>query len=183
MTDIQVKYWGYVEDKRHNIVAEGENIRHNTQTETQARNELVETNRSNVARETENTRHNTTTEKETMRNNIATLSEASRHNVSTEAIGRTQASASMIQAGAAAKNADTNAIKAASDIELTNAKKDYQMMENMVKATNLELESNAQGSTYVTTPVRNITGIVGDIFGAVGKGVQTYSGSKMKSTK
>lgn len=178
MTDIQVKYWGNVENNRHNLATEGENLRHNTQTETQAQQDLIETNRSNVAREGENVRHNKAYEFETYRNNVANLTEASRHNRSTESIGRTQASASMIQAGAAVRNADSTAIKAASEVELTNAKKDYQMMENMNKAANLDIEQKAKGFEYAITPSRTISGMIGDIFGNIANGAKAYKAFK-----
>lgn len=52
MTDIQIKYWSYVEDKRHNIVGENELIRHNVRTEGQTDVSLEIGNRQALASQT-----------------------------------------------------------------------------------------------------------------------------------
>lgn len=64
MTEIQLKYQNHLE-----------NVEHNRNTEEQARNELSETVRSNKAREGENRRHNIQTEGETVRHNKVTESQ------------------------------------------------------------------------------------------------------------
>lgn len=135
MTDIQVRYWDYKENQRHNQAVEGETYRHNSATEVQAANELIEVNRHNVVSEQETNRHNVVTETETHRHNSATeqqekneLKETKRHNKVQESIGKRQASASEIQARAATsqastarKRANTEAAVAKSQIELNTA--------------------------------------------------------------
>lgn len=102
MLPVQVQYWTYVEAKRHNLINEDQG--------QQQINEIV--------------RHNMKTESQTDWYN----SEMQRHNYASEAIGRTQAAASMLgaqaamsSAGAAWKNAKTNAYLAKPTAKQTQA--------------------------------------------------------------
>lgn len=84
MTQNQVAYLNYAENKRNNIVVSQETNRHNLATEG-------ETNRHNIVTEAETGRHNLATEQETGRHNLVTESqtqaansETARHNKATE---------------------------------------------------------------------------------------------------
>lgn len=94
MTTNQIRYWEMQEGKRHNVAQESENFRHNTATEAQAANELVETHRHNVSTETiaqgnltETIRHNKETEtvsKGELKVHQGQLKENIRHNKKSE---------------------------------------------------------------------------------------------------
>lgn len=118
MLATQVQYWTLQENKRHNIAMETlgnqqntEVIRHNMQTERQQDINLaqaqqqIELNRKSI---NENIRHNKAAENITQWANY----ETKRHNLANEAVARTNAQASLRQAQAAEKNADTNRLNA-----------------------------------------------------------------------
>lgn len=111
MTKNQIEYWRNVETERHNreLEAQGrEAIRVQQENARIAAATQSETVRSNQAREYETNRSNVAHEQ----NEILRTNETIRSNQASEAIGRTQAAASMIQAGASvtqAKVAQTNA--------------------------------------------------------------------------
>lgn len=141
MTSVQVQYWANKEQQRHNMATEGETYRHNVVTENQNQQSITEVARHNRATEDiqygnlfETKRHNLATEKEVTRHNVATENEAVRHNVATEAIGRTQATASMIQAEAARRNAKTNEDRLIAENTLRAAQLEYQNLTNEAQA-------------------------------------------------
>lgn len=122
MTDIQIKYWSYKEGARHNYA-----------TETQARNELAETGRHNLITEGQGQQ---------------SINENVRHNQMSEQIGLIGASASMIQANAAASNAysnrmnaETNRLVGASTIALNQVKTTAQTISNVVAGTGLKVKA------------------------------------------
>lgn len=138
MTDIQVRYWEYVEGKRHNVETEGltrgynqEIVRHNTQTEILG---------------------------------FQTLSETQRHNLVQEDIGQqqaraslTMASASVVQAQAASSQAASAAMRAQADVALTTSKTTYQNTSNWIQ--------NQQKYPQV---IGSWVGIVTDVFKIAG---------------
>lgn len=113
---------GEVEMYRHNVsgerlqsAAQAEQARHNRAGESLTASTIAETQRSNIARETETARSNMALEAlkgaanaETARSNLAREVETNRSNLANEKIKGEQATASMLQANAAALNADTN---------------------------------------------------------------------------
>lgn len=78
MTELQLNYLSYLEDKRSNKVREAETERNNRAT-------LAETMRANLARESETFRSNLAREAETHRSNLATETETARSNRAREA--------------------------------------------------------------------------------------------------
>lgn len=174
MTDIQIKYFDYVEGKRHNIVTEGETIKHNRQTESQALNELVETRT-----------HNRNTEGLTQQ----TINENVRHNLQSESIGRTQANAArlsaqagMLSASAAMQNAATNASNLINQTKLTESQVAYnksktkgQDIRNAVegygigiKKASSVISSVGNAASSVTKPISDIANISINMVRAVG---------------
>lgn len=122
MTDIQVKYW---------TLQEG--IRHNVQTETQAKNEL-----------SEGIRHNLVTENQGQQS----INENIRHNKTFEGIQLIQANASMIQANAAAqnavtnaKNAETNRIVGISQVKLNTANTQATNIRNAIEGYGIPIKA------------------------------------------
>jgi len=125
MLAVQVQYFNYLENQRHNLVTEQqgeetlrqgrENLRisdFNSQTQRLAQEEQA---RHNVATETisiaslaETERHNRVYEQETQRHNLAYEEETKRHNVQQESIGRTQASAAALSAQASMTSAQAS---------------------------------------------------------------------------
>lgn len=151
MTSVQVQYWNYKENQRHDVATEYENNRHNVVSEQQNRVSLAETIRHDMVTEKEIQRHNIEGEKlgfatlsESRRHNIAGEQENQRHNMATEGIQRIQASASMISAKAAAQNAQTAADKKRSEIALNQAKTYYQMVSGQSAGLDLDLKNAKQ---------------------------------------
>lgn len=192
MTSIQVQYWANQEQKRHNIAMEGETYRHNVVTENQNQQSLTEIARHNQVNETlgylnlaETSRHNQQVEgiqrdtlEESRRHNIATERETHRHNVAAESISRTQATASMIQAEAARKNADTNEKRVASENQLRAAQLQYQQLTNQQTEweTTLRLDPVNQEVEYffstigsALTGMQGKTGAAGGLMGTLAK--------------
>lgn len=101
MTKNQIEYQKHLEDKRHNVISEGETQRHNVIVESQGWTNLQEIHRHNVEGE-----------------QIAWSQhhENVRHNKETEGIGWAQASAAQAQAAAALQNAATNRFRAEGEI-------------------------------------------------------------------
>jgi hypothetical protein len=75
MTRNQIDYWNMVENKRHNVVTEGETNRHNVATEG-----------IDIGKLSESARHNVVTENI----DIGKLGETTRHNVASEGIERSK---------------------------------------------------------------------------------------------
>lgn len=105
MTDIQIKYRGLEETKRHNLVTEGqessriaETMRHNLVSEG-------ETNRHNLATEQENVRHNKVGEDIAMKNYY----ETQRHNLVGESIEKELNETKKLQHLAGAREANAKA--------------------------------------------------------------------------
>lgn len=151
MTSVQVQYWNYKENQRHDVETEHETQRHNRVSEQQNQVSLAETIRHDMITEEEIRRHNVEGEKlgfatlsESRRHNVATEHEGQRHNMATEGIQRIQASASMISAKAAAQNAQTAADKAKSEIALNQARTYYQMVSGQSAGLDLNLQNAKQ---------------------------------------
>lgn len=115
MTDIQIKYWTFKEGSRHNLA-----------TEDQWKNELHETGRHNLVTESQG--------QQSVNENI-------RHNKTSEGIESIKASASMSQAAAALKNADTNRMEGIASISLTNEKTTAQKISNIIGGTGLKVKA------------------------------------------
>lgn len=183
MTDIQIKYWDYIEGARHNLAYETENNRHNTATERQAANELVETNRHNVA--TEGIQQ-------------GALNENIRHDYATEANQRISANASMLSASAAMKNANTQRAEMKSVItknyaqstqatmsaynslqqgQYWNAKTTGQKLENEVKSASVEYDK-------AYAPWNSLFDLFNNAIGVASKGAGlAISGAKFGKSK
>lgn len=91
MTTNQINYWNLQENKRHNVVTEGETNRHNVATETETNRHNLATEAVDLGKLNESIRHNQRTEQisaatlaETNRHNVVSEGEANRHNVQTE---------------------------------------------------------------------------------------------------
>lgn len=172
LTDIQIKYWDYVEGKRHNIAYEGETQRHNYATEHQQAQELVET-----------VRHNTVYEGETNRHNVVYENETKRHNVATEGIQRTQASASMMQAQAsqrqagaaerqaqaASDNAVNNAIVGASTAAYNRERTQEQHYQNAVTGARNDMDISLAPASAAADYAGRVTGAGGALLGGIGR--------------
>lgn len=118
MLAVQVQYFNYLENQRHNIETEQETKRHDIETEQQGRQQLViqdfSAQTQRLAQE-EAVRHNKASEtisiaslNETTRHNKAVEEENVRHNIQQEAIGRTQAQASTLSAQASMTSAQAS---------------------------------------------------------------------------
>lgn len=132
MTQNEINYQRLIEDQRHNVASETETNRANLAGEGLRRDELIETNRSNVVRETETARANRAKEEEDRRSHLASeqiarqnawtaygnlLATQQHYNVSDQYlsthyanqdyVGLLNANASLEQAHASTKNADT----------------------------------------------------------------------------
>lgn len=172
MTDIQIKYWEYVENARHNRVSEG--ISQGTLDESR--------------------RHNVVTENVSLLN----LSELNRHNVQTEQVAwknaasqeiianasATQARASMIQANAALMNAQSNqrqaaaaesqaasaAIRANAEAAYKTSQTEGQNIANVVSRTTIPAHIVSPYMDLIGTMLNNtskVLGIAGDVSGLV----------------
>lgn len=94
MTQNQVAYLNYAENKRNNIVVSQETNRHNLATEGETNRHNIVTERQEDTKIAETGRHNLVTEQETGRHNLVTEQETGRHNLVTES--QTQAANSEI---------------------------------------------------------------------------------------
>lgn len=178
MTDIQIRYWSHQENVRHNLAYEAETYRANIARESQLARELVETHRANVARESENFRSNTAREFETWRSNVARESETYRSNVAREtethrsniaqeSIGRSMASASMMQAKAATSQAATAKARQTTYEEISKAQAGKLGaettaldMSNAVRAFNLDKEKVTSAIVSNLQPIEKIVDIL-----------------------
>lgn len=87
MTRNQIEYWNLQENKRHNLVSEGETGRHNVVTEGETGRHNVTTEAIDIGKLGETTRHNIASEGlEGAKINLgyAELGESTRHNIATE---------------------------------------------------------------------------------------------------
>lgn len=159
MTDIQVKYWVYREDKRHNLVSEGinqgtlnESVRHNVRTEDISLLNLSELNRHNV--QTEQVAWKNAASQEVMAN-ASTM----------------QATASMIQAGAAQRQAAaaesqaaSAAIRANADAAYTTSKTVGQNVSNLISQMTIPANVVSPYVNITSTIVKSTT----DVFNTAG---------------
>lgn len=147
MTDIQIKYWDFMEGRRHNLAYEGETNRHNVVSEGQGQQNLIEMNR-----------HNETTEQQGSQG----IAENIRHNKANEALssyanqsGRLQALASGAMAAASESQARSAAARANSDIRL-----------NAAREAGLDYDNSLKSATLVSnaakTNVSNYVGMVSE---------------------
>lgn len=151
MTNIQIGYWNYVENARHNVVTEGiaigslnEQIRHNVRTE-------------DIGQQTVN--------------------ESIRHNIQNEGIGwanarsnAVMASASMIQATAAVRQADTaqykaqtDRMKSMSDIQYTVAKTTGQVIDNKINRMTTPAQVIQPYYNLIAGSIKDTVSIIGDV--------------------
>lgn len=151
MTDIQIKYWSYVEGARHNYA-----------TEEQQRNELSELRRHSLITEgqgqqsiNETIRHNLVGESQGQQS----INEHIRHNYATEDIGYINANASMLSASAALQNAAANTRNAATNamVGKTTARLNTQNaigkhIDNTIKGAGVNIKATASIFDAVLQP-------------------------------
>lgn len=159
MTANQINYWKNVETERHNRELEKQGLEQLRLKEA----EIAETRRANVAREVENFRSNTAQEAETNRSNlareqnnvlitaneIAKAQETARSNQAYESIGRTNASANLVQAAASTSQAATAAQNAA-----TRQREQQETVRS--NKSNEMIRSNSNPWTSIATTLNNI---------------------------
>lgn len=196
MTDIQIKYWDYVEGHRHNLAYETENNRHNSATEQQAAKELVETKRHNIVGEdvgwynAGSERMNALSNEKNAESNRMNAYSNQRNAASNERNAETNrmnaytnqrmASASETQAAAALRNSRTNQ----GQLKIAEALLPYQQAQaqtasraNLAKAsldnakaqgalTDNAIKSATQASEIAGKNVSNATGIINNIIDA-----------------
>lgn len=171
MLAVQVQYFNYLENQRHNLETEKQGRTQLDINQEQAdiarygvetgRLSYQESVRHNVTSEEENHRHNVATEslglatlEETTRHNLAYEAETQRHNIQQEGIGWQQANASSLQAQASLVSA--NAAKQRAEQEVTQ----YRLTGYEAERSRTEL-NRAQIPYY-----QSKTGV--DVFGSTG---------------
>lgn len=152
MTNIQLGYQNYLENRRHNYA-----------TEDQARAELSETSRHNRVYETETNRHNLATEGETNRHNVASEGIARESNAISRQAMLNQALLQRAQARLANSNAEYNE-------RTMNTRVTHAYVNAMNDSVNYLVNRETMGDQLFDASwknVRNVVGTFGDVIGSV----------------